>query len=255
MTRPVVVMAHDPFGDGRKETEPDSVQAVAPQADELVETAYNEFFIISNKFIDPLEIRGYISQMGFIKDRCILNPPQIKLLLDRIIEDRLPDFTHVRKPGLFLAALIQDSYTYGGHNNFTLATGDVPIIHLGDGIVGTPDNRITLAIKGNVGRDCGAKSRYAHFDIRGNVGDYCGDYAEYSQFTIHGDAGYCCGNGAVRSRFNIYGDVDMLGRTISGSEFAVHRRDLFERLKDDLRRTNTLRLVDDAGNILVEECR
>jgi hypothetical protein len=249
MTAANLALNLDPFGKGRKAV-PDSVQKVVPDVDELVERAYGEYLRIpgSGFFYETEEL---VSRTAIIKDKSALNPSQIELLLERIIEEYPAEIVSYRVTGLFLTALIQNSYTYGHYNNFRLATAGSKIGLIGHRLKGTKKDRIVLTIEGNTGHDCGEMARYSKFNIYGNVDADCGWEAKYSDFDIHGNAGEGCGINAEHSNFNIYGNAaEYCGSYAECSRFIVHNPELFGSLRCVLSSTNKLSLVDDAGNVI-----
>jgi glutamate synthase domain-containing protein 3 len=289
MTIPSIALNLDPFGKGRKAV-PDSVQRVVPEVDELVERAYKEYLTIPISGYFDKDFDEYmlnVSQKPIIKDRNVLNPSQIELLLEKIIGENPLKVVNDWNTGLFLTAIIQISYTYG-HNNFTLTTGDSHIVYIGHELKGTIDNKIIITVDGNVGADCGQGAEYSIFRIQGNAnygcgletkfsefniqgnadygcglcaghsdfsingdaGNDCGSYAEYTNFNIRGNAGGWCGEHAERSYFNIYGNAEKgCGEKARFSKFTVHSQDLFKRLRKDLGITNRLALTDDSGKV------
>jgi formylmethanofuran dehydrogenase subunit C len=110
-----------------------------------------------------------------------------------------------------------------------------------------------FSIQGNADWGCGLDAKHSRFNIKGNAGNGCGRVAENSNFSIRGNAGDLCGAGAKHSYFNIYGNAGKrCGEEAKYCNFIVHSRELFERLKKDLRPINRVVLMDDADNILEE---
>jgi formylmethanofuran dehydrogenase subunit C len=250
MTVADIALKLDPFGN-RRGVAPDRVTAVAPQAGGLVERVYREYLKIP-KFNRFDEESDYILDISLIRDLKVIDPVQIELLLERVIDENPIAKVNDNKMGLFLSALIQNSYTYGHYNYFRLATRESEINKLGWGLKGTKDSKIILAIDGNVGEDCGERAKYIQLDILGNAGAWCGYRAKYTHFDIQGNAGDGCGWGAKHSHFSIHGNADcMCGGNATYTHFNVHNRELFERLKKELPSTSKVALMDDAG-IIVE---
>jgi formylmethanofuran dehydrogenase subunit C len=290
MTVSSIALNLDPFGKGRKAA-PDSVQKVEQKVDELVESAYKKYLNLPDIDYFDKESRP-LSKKVIIKYDIVLCPSQIELLLERIIGDNPIGKAKDWSTGLFLSTLIQNSYTYGLYNSFTLITGDFGIDGIGYRLRGTKNNRIALAVYGDVGYACGElaenfdlniqgdagewcgehaehsnvniqgnanggcgwDAKHSSFKIQGNAGDWCGIHAIDSSFKIRGDTGRWSGDKAEYTEFNIYGNVSYgCGDRAGHTRFIVHSKAVYDRLmRYNLPKTNKIVLVDDAGNILEE---
>src|SRR3989344_3147907 len=214
-------MAVNPFSKSGDLREPDDVEEVK-LGDTFVEKAIKSYKNIDFDERDFDKIDKQISSL----EKIVLNPNQINVFLQVIIEKESKQKIMHWGTGLYLSKLIQDSYN-AGNNDFTLNTGDTQINCLGYKIKGSKKKQIiqikingnvgnwcglntqnsTFNIKGNVGDECGKKARHSTFTIEGDVGGSCGDLVKYSVFKIKGCAGEKCGSCAIYSMFNVEGNV------------------------------------------------
>ena len=114
------------------------------------------------------------------------------------------------KSGLFISAMLQESYD-AGHNNFSidLSPIDKKIMNVGSMIEGKPNNAINIKIKGSdIGNQlCGFGSWYCSFAIKGDAGHSLGTLSEYCSFDVDGSAWVRCGEQSKRSKYIISGSV------------------------------------------------
>ena len=194
-------MVVNPFSRSDDLREPDEVKKIE-LGDELVDRALKVYEGIEDKRSTN---KNYDQILQL--EQIVLNPEQINILFQLIINKSLAYRVNQNITGLYLSKLIQDSYN-AGHNNFYLNTGDTQIERMGCELKGTLENVLKLKIDGNVGSTCGADSEKTMFNINGNVGDGCGLDTTNSTFGIKGNVGTWCGMKSIYSTFNIKGNVE-----------------------------------------------
>jgi len=120
----------------------------------------------------------------------ILNPVQIDLVLQHILQEHPRERVNKCHTALYFTTILRKSYV-AGNNNFVLHTKDSMIKHLGgmmlsgDGI----DKLLQLTIYGGVGERCGSTSCFLDLQIHGNIGGIPFENMSYSHITIHGAIG------------------------------------------------------------------
>jgi len=194
------IMEINPFNNQKSQKMPEKEGKVEIEKDMLVERTlelYRTEQIWNETIIDSVYDEMYV-----------LNPPQIDILLQRILKETEKRPRYIDRGILgasrFITGLIQKSYD-NGHNNFQLTTGG-RLINCFQ-LKGKEDNRLKLTIKGNALNDTGTGSENCILSVEGNAGVNFGFRSKNSIFNLEGNTGGSCGQHSERCTYNIGGDV------------------------------------------------
>ena len=91
---------------------------------------------------------------------------------------------HIDGAGLFISALIQNSYN-AGYNHFQLNTQVLKERnYLAYDLKGIPENPLHLVVNGNVGDSFGQYSSYGHFTVKGMTMSFLSRASEHCTFVL-----------------------------------------------------------------------
>ena len=157
--------------------------------------------ILQDKYSNLAVLRDYVAK---IED--VLQPEEINRFLQTTIAyEQSRDYQ--KKTGIFISRLIQTSYD-AGNNNFTLNIQNTKeLASLGFNLEGTPENKIKLAIQGNVGNDFGEYSGNCEYELLGNAKDFFGRVSRKCTYKIRGNIGWGAGHESKICEYTILGDT------------------------------------------------
>jgi len=139
-----------------------------------------------------------------------LKPAAIDFVAQSVLKHKhnLPEYQGIE--GLFLSALIQNSYA-AGNNNFVI-TCDKPIKHIAYLLRGTKEKPITITLKGPMFDEVATWAHYVRVHIEGNAKYSLGNWSENSIFVVDGDVGNTTGKDSKNGVYIIKGNAgDDLG--------------------------------------------
>jgi len=190
-------LALNPFENKKAGKKAEQEQKIEFELDEKVERMMEQYRTFPNKdILDELNSMKYE----------ILEPTQIDLLLQQIIQTKTKCAPESPATGWFLSKIIQNSYN-AGHNNFTLTTKESRIQFLGNELEGTIENPIQIAIQGSAGAGLGSESRNCRYNVQGNTGVHCGDRSKNCTYNIKGTTGKGCGWESENCQYDVQGNT------------------------------------------------
>jgi len=242
-------LALNPFENKKPGKKADIEQKVEFELDEKVErmmeqyrqTNFHRYFFNSAQ-VNSLEYE-------------ILNPAQIDILLQKIIQETPKHKTEHITTSHILSKIIQKSYEEG-HNNFTLTTKKTEMVCVGHKLKGTLENLIQITIQGNIGAyfgersenctynltgdtddRCGANSKNCTYNIQRNTGFMCGYNSENCEYNIQGNVGGRCGDGSENCTYNLYGNIgEECGWNSIKCTFTTPNKEIYKRIRKDIKK-------------------